>query len=79
MKWQFSSALIQKGCKIIEVGNNDKFIDGNIPKLTETSSKILLRATADNEPIRTTFTHNGMGCRALQVGDKIYIPDKNNL
>ncbi len=74
--WQFSSALIQKGCKIIEVSSDEKFIDGNISKLTEPSSKIILRATAKGEPVLTTYNFNSMTYTALQVEDKIYVPDK---
>ena len=72
--WQFSSALVQKGCKIIEVGNADKFLDGNFDKLDRPSSKMALRATAEGEPIRTTYTFNGISYNAIQVGEKIYIP-----
>lgn len=72
--WQFSSALLQKGCKIIEVGSSEKFLDGNIPKLTEQSNKMALRATAEGEPIYTTYNFNGTMYNAVQVGDKIYIP-----
>ena len=74
--WQFSSALIQKGCKIIEVSSDEKFMGGNISKLTEKSDKIILRATATGEPVRTTYDCNGIKYPALQVGDKIYIPNK---
>lgn len=77
--WQFSSALIQKGCKVIEVGSQDKFIDGNIPKINEKTSKMVLRATAEEEPIRTTYEFNGVTYKAIQVGDKIYIPDNSKI
>ena len=30
--WQFSSFMVSKGFKIIEVGNEDKFDDGDMPK-----------------------------------------------
>lgn len=72
--WQFSSALIAKGCRIIEVGSDEKFLDGNIAKLTEQSDKMALRATAEGEPKKTTYNFNGATHNALQVGDKIYIP-----
>lgn len=36
--WQFSSYLIQHGCKIIEVNNSDNFLNyKNLPLLTEPS------------------------------------------
>ena len=31
--WQFSSYLVQKGFKIVEVGGVDKFLDGYFPKV----------------------------------------------
>ena len=47
--WQFSSFLVQKGFKIIEVGSDDKFCEGNIPKVPEDTS-LILRACAKGEP-----------------------------
>lgn len=41
--WQFSSYLIQHGCKIIEVNNSDNFLNyKNLPLLTEQSDKIII-------------------------------------
>ena len=77
--WQFSAVLIAKGCRIVEVGSDEKFLNGNIPKLTEPSTKMTLIATAEGEPIRTTYEFNGINYRAIQVGDKIYIPDKSSI
>ena len=42
--WQFSAFLVGKGFKIAEVGSEDKFLDGDLPKPEESSDKILLRA-----------------------------------
>ena len=50
--WQFSSLLVQKGFKIIEVGNDKKFSDGDFPKTEEFRDKILLRACAKGSPVR---------------------------
>ena len=33
--WQFSSYLLQKGLKVLEVGNESKFTDGNIDRIEE--------------------------------------------
>ena len=49
--WQFSAYLVQKGFKIVEVGANDKFLDGNIPKVPE-GNLLLVRACAKGEPNR---------------------------
>ena len=47
--WQFSAFLVQKGFKIVEVGSDDKFHEGNIPKVQEDTS-LILRACAKGEP-----------------------------
>ena len=40
--WQFSSYLIQRGCKIVEVNNSDNFLDyKNLPLLTDRRTKLL--------------------------------------
>ena len=49
--WQFSSYLVQKGFKIVEVGSDDKFLDGNIPK-TPAGAQLLVRACAKDSPQR---------------------------
>ena len=50
--WQFSAFLVSKGFKIAEVGSEDKFLDGDLPKPEESSDKILLRACAKGRPVR---------------------------
>ena len=47
--WQFSSYLVQKGFKIVEVGGGDKFLDGDFPKVPE-SDKLILRACGRGTP-----------------------------
>ena len=47
--WQFSAFLVQKGFKIVEVGSDDKFHEGNIPKVQEDTS-LILRACAKGKP-----------------------------
>ena len=49
--WKFSAELAAKGFKILAVGNDMKFTDGNIPK-TEESDKILLRACMKGKPVQ---------------------------
>ena len=75
--WQFSSMLVKKGIKIIEVGDTEKFLDVNLPKISEKSDKVFLRATAKGKPEYTSITLNGAEYRAVKVGDKTYIPNKN--
>lgn len=57
--WQFSSYLVQKGFKIVEVGGDDKFLDGDFPKVHE-SDKLILRACGRGTPLRysnSIFVH----------------------
>lgn len=49
--WQFSAELVAKGFKILAVGNDAKFSDGNIPKTGE-SDKLFLRACIKGTPVQ---------------------------
>ena len=49
--WQFSAYLVQKGFKIVEVGADDTFLDGNIPK-APAGAQLLERACAKGSPQR---------------------------
>ena len=42
--WQFSSYLVQKGFKILEVGTGENLVEGTFSVVSETSKRILLRA-----------------------------------
>lgn len=76
--WQFSSMLIQKGLKIIEVSNMDNVLDVNIDKLTEIDADhIILRANANGQPENISQEKDGVTYKAIKVANKIYIPDKN--
>jgi hypothetical protein len=48
--WEFSAYLVSKGMKILEVGNQDKFKDGNLPK-AQPDVKIILRTCDFGKPI----------------------------
>ena len=48
--WQFSAYLIQKGFKIIEVGNEEKFDEGDMPKAERDIVHIILRACKSGQP-----------------------------
>lgn len=77
--WQFSSLMVQKGFKIIEVGSDEKFLDVNIEKSDFISDKIILRADAKGKPETITQTLNGTTYNAIKVGEKIYIPDREGI
>lgn len=78
--WQFSSYLLQKGLKVLEVGNDTKFLDvegkNKIKPIELNAEKIMLRANAIGKPEYITQTFNGTKYQAVKVADKIYIPDR---
>ena len=74
--WKFSSFLITKGFKIIEVSADDKFLDGDLPRIQADSEHIVLRACANGQPQNISYQTNGKNYRAVQVRNKLYIPDK---
>ena len=48
--WQLSASLVQKGFKILEVGNDSQFLEGDLPKLEADSQHLLLRACKAGSP-----------------------------
>ena len=74
--WQFSSLLIQKGLKVLEVSSLEKIIDINIKPSPEDKEHIILRANADGKPEYINQTIDGITYKAVKVGNKIYIPNK---
>lgn len=56
----FSLYLLNKGCKIIQIGRAENFKDGNITKI-EPCDKLILRACAFGKPERNNgvITVNG--------------------
>ena len=50
--WQFSSHLVKKGFKIIAVGNEETFGNGNIPKAFLDTHNMILRACDRDKPTR---------------------------
>ncbi len=74
--WQFNSMLVQKGLKVLEVGSDTKFLDGNIPRAPENTDKVILRANAKGKPIYTTQVIDGVTYKAVKVADKSYVPDR---
>lgn len=75
--WQFSSNLIEKGFEIIEVSRLENIIDINIQPAEEDNENFILRATADGKPEYIEQEYNGVLYKAIKVGDKVYIPNKN--
>lgn len=65
--WQLSAMLVQKGFKILEVGADDRFLEGDLPMLDANHHHLLLRACKAGRPDYT----NGV----VQIGGKSYIPE----
>lgn len=59
--WQFSAYLISKGFKVLEVGGEDKFDFGDMPKSDPNPDKLFLRACATEtaDITGTTVAVNG--------------------
>ena len=75
--WQFSSYLIQKGLKVLEVNKLENIIDINIEPAEEDNNHIFLRATADGKPEYIDQIINGNTHKAIKVADKLYISNNN--
>ena len=75
--WQFSSYLIQKGLKVLEVNKLENIIDINIEPAEENNNHIFLRATADGKPEYIDHTINGITHKAVKVADRLYIANNN--
>ena len=70
--WQFSSFLVNKGFKIIEVTTSDKLVYDPFPLIEKESDKILLRSIAKGMPIIQEITYQDRPCKAIYVKDKTY-------
>ena len=70
--WQFSSYLVQKGFKILEVGTGENLVEGTFPMVSEVSKKILLRGIDRGQPRIETTTYQERSCKAIMLYDKVY-------
>ena len=59
--WEFSSFLVTSGFKVLEVGDDKKFADGNFKRIEFNPNKIIIRATAKGRPIYENDTVNVHG------------------
>ena len=73
--WLFSAYLIQKGFKIIEVGNEEKFDEGDMPKTERDTVNIILQSCTQGKSANTALTKNCIAYKAIAVENKTYIPD----
>ena len=78
-KWQFSAELVKRGLKIIEVSDDEQFLEGNIPLLVNPTDKFVLRAYANGKPECIIQIIHGTECSAVKLGEKIYTQNKSDV
>ena len=67
--WQFSSFLVLKNLKVLEVCESDKILSSNIDTPTEDKKHILLRACCEGKPNITTQDNK----KTITVANKTYV------
>ena len=77
--WQFSSYLVGKGVKVLEVSNGDKFLDGNMKRAKEHSEYLYIQSAQRGQPTKTTVTVDGKTYRAVEICGRRYMPDRNEV
>lgn len=70
--WQFSSFLVSKGFKIIEVTTSDKLVYDPFPLIEKESNKILLRSIAKGLPMIQEVTYQNRPCKTIYLGGNTY-------
>ena len=74
--WQFSSYLVKQGFEVVEVGDSDKFLDGNIRRMDVDHEKMGYWCIASGRPIYKTIDIDGVSYQAVQVDNLYYVPDR---
>ncbi len=74
--WQFSSYIVQKGLKVLEISNSDNFLDVNTQLADKYNRHVLLRAVCKGKPEYITQMVDGITYNAIKVDDVIYVPEK---
>ena len=77
--WEFSSYLVGKGLKVLEVSNGDTFLDGNMKRAKEHPEYLYIQSEQRGQPTKTTVTVDGKTYRAVEVCGRRYIPDRNEV
>ena len=77
--WQFSSYLVNKGVKILEVANGDTFLDGNMKRAKEHPEYLYIQSVQRGQPTKTTVTVDGKTYRAVEICGRRYVPDRNEV
>jgi len=70
--WEFSSYLVQKGFKILEVGKDDYIIDAGYERVEKPSNKVLLMGYGKGKPEIQEITYQERPCKAISVYNMAY-------
>lgn len=75
--WQFSSYMVSKGFKVLEVDTQETFLDGNLQKIESKQDKIMLRASKEGKPTITSFTENNKTYNKIVINNTNYLTLKH--
>lgn len=75
-KWQFSAFVIQRGCHIVNITDDEQMIDVNCGKINYNPNQFRLMAYIEGTAEHIKYDLNSNTYNAIKVGDKIYIPEK---
>ena len=73
--WQFSSYLVDKGIKILEVSRYEDGKDLNIGTIDEHKDEFFLRAVQKGQPNYKEREINGITHKIIDINGKCYIPN----
>ena len=77
--WEFSSYLVSKGIKILEVANGDTFLDGNMKRVKDHPEFLFLQAISKGQPIIANTTIDGITYRSIEICGRRYAPNRNEV
>ena len=75
----FSSYLVHKGVKILEVSNGDTFLDGNMKRAKEHPEFLYIQSVQRGAPTKTTVTVDGKSYPAIEVCGRRYVPNREEV
>lgn len=73
--WEFSAFLSDKGFTILEVSSAENMLDGNIDRVEEDKTKLIVQAIDMGRPIYTPYIFHGKERKGVQVDEKVYVPN----
>lgn len=77
VKYETTAHIISLRFNIVEVSNSDAFLDGNIDRAEGNASKLTIQALDIGRHKSVPYILKGKQYKAVQVDDKIYVPNKN--